>query len=241
MEAYGITDKGKVRRQNQDAFWISCENGQAILTVCDGMGGAKAGNVASDLAVKVFRTEIRRRMAEDKNADIEDVLRDTVVLANTAVYELSIANDDMNGMGTTFVSAVAENGKLTVINVGDSRAYLISSGEIRQITRDHSLVEDMVERGDITREESLHHPNKNLITRAVGTLDTVESDVFREDLSPGDTVLLSTDGLTNIVRDSEILDAVMSESKIGSCCEKLIKLALSRGAPDNVTVAALRL
>ena len=126
MEAYGITDRGKVRRQNQDAFWISCEKSPAILAVCDGMGGAKAGNVASDLAIKVFRCEAVRRLAEEPGADIGDILRDAVVSANTAVFELSKSSSAMSGMGTTFVAAVAKDCELTVINVGDSRAYRIS-------------------------------------------------------------------------------------------------------------------
>ena len=147
----------------------------------------------------------------------------------------------MSGMGTTFVAAIARDNELTVINVGDSRAYLISGGEIRQITRDHSLVEDMVERGDITREQSRNHPNKNYITRAVGTMATVVSDVFIETAGPGDTVLLASDGLTNIVFDAEIRDAVLGEYDVRRSCERLMELALSRGAPDNVTVAALRI
>ena len=241
MEAYGITDRGKVRRQNQDAFWISCDKSPAILAVCDGMGGAKAGNVASDLAIKVFRCEAVRRLAEEPGADIGDILRDAVVSANTAVFELSKSSSAMSGMGTTFVAAVAKDCELTVINVGDSRAYRISGGEIRQITRDHSLVEDMVERGDITREQSRNHPNKNLITRAVGTMATVESDVFVENADAGDTVLLASDGLTNVVFDDEIRDAIAAEDDVRRSCERLMELALSRGAPDNVTVAALRI
>jgi len=243
MESWGITDKGKVRKQNQDAFYISKDDTglPQLFAVCDGMGGAKAGNVASELAVTVFRTECPKMMTVGMTAaDAAEAMKAVSALANTAVYELSRANPDCSGMGTTLVAAALCGDELAVINIGDSRAYRIEKEDMRLITRDHSLVEDMIERGDITREESRNHPNKNLITRAVGTVPQVLCDTFVVALNDGDYVLLCSDGLTNVVAEWEIQYEVLHAGSVQKSCENLINLALERGAPDNVTVVIFR-
>ena len=241
MISWAVTDKGNVRKQNQDAFYtyISPDKELSILLVCDGMGGARAGNVASELAISVFKTEARRMLSTLDGDDLLAEVQRCIEVSNTAVYELSKNDPDCHGMGTTLVTAVIKGDVLYVANVGDSRAYLISDGQIRQITRDHSLVEDMVERGDITREESRVHPNKNLITRAVGTVDTVECDTFHENIKSGDFVLLCSDGLTNLVPDEELMNVVTGADSVKNSCNALLNLALSRGAPDNVTVVLI--
>ena len=239
MDSWAITDKGIVRRQNQDAYNAFCDNsaGTAVLIVCDGMGGAKAGNVASDLAVAVCFDQMKDALKpEMEQQAVEELLRNSLATANEAVYTLSQSDEDCAGMGTTVVAAAVCGDRATVLNVGDSRAYHISDGRIKQITRDHSVVEDMIQRGDITREESRNHPNKNLITRAVGTVPQVESDVFTFDISPGDCLLLCSDGLSNIVSEEEILYEVLHGESLEFCCEKLLGIAISRGAPDNVTM-----
>lgn len=238
MNSWAVTDKGKVRNQNQDAFYTynSPEHELSILMVCDGMGGAKAGNVASELAIQVFKAEAKNTLPKVSAEKIPEELKRCIALSNKAVYELSRTDIDCNGMGTTLVAAVVKGNTLYVANVGDSRAYLISKGEIRQITRDHSLVEDMVERGDITREESRSHPNKNLITRAVGTVETVECDTFTLNINEGDYVLLCSDGLTNTVPDEELGRIVIESDSVKACCDSLLNAALQCGAPDNVTV-----
>jgi protein phosphatase len=239
MSLWAITDKGSVRKQNQDAFYTynAPDKNLSILLVCDGMGGARAGNVASELAVEVFKVEAKRLIP---GADIEEIpkyLAQIAATVNSAVFDLSQSNSEYTGMGTTLVMAVISLNKLFVGNIGDSRAYYITNDDIVQITRDHSVVEDMVARGDITREQSRTHPNKNLITRAVGTLPTVECDTFSVDISEGDYILLCSDGLSNIVTDSEIQKEVLSADSVKSAGESLLKLALERGAPDNVTIA----
>lgn len=238
MSSWAITDKGVVRKQNQDAFYTYSipEKDLSILLVCDGMGGARAGNVASELAVKVFKEEAKRLIPSANFEDIPKLLCQISSLVNKAVYELSQTDEDCRGMGTTLVSAVISCNKLFVVNAGDSRAYYISSDSIKQITRDHSLVEDMVERGDITREESLTHPNRNLITRAIGTLPTIECDTFSLDMIKGDYVLLCSDGLSNVVSDIEIHHELLNSDSLQEAAEKLLNLALNRGAPDNVTI-----
>lgn len=239
MDLCGITDRGKVRSQNQDAFFIAGEDGSrpCLLLVCDGMGGAKAGNVASELASAVFKSEAGKLLDGDTSfCEYGERLRKIASVANTAVYELSRADVGCSGMGTTLVAAAVSDSDAAVINIGDSRAYLITQDELRQITKDHSLVEDMVDRGEITREESRTHPNKNFITRALGTMATVESDIFEITMEEGSYLLLCSDGLTNIVEDWEIQYEVTHGDTVQASCDKLLQLALSRGAPDNVTI-----
>ncbi len=238
MNSWAVTDRGIVRSQNQDAFYTynSPDDDLSILLVCDGMGGAKAGNVASELAIRVFKTEAKKSLPYIPPEHILSEMKHLAEISNSAVYELSQTDSDCRGMGTTMVSAVIKGDKLYVANVGDSRAYLIADGTMTQITRDHSVVEDMVARGDITREESRLHPSKNLITRAVGTVETVECDTFSMDIKSGDYILLCTDGLTNLVTDEEVLDVVKTSVSVKECCNTLLALALEYGAPDNVTI-----
>ena len=239
MKSCAITDKGIVRKQNQDAYYASCDDGRgcAVLLVCDGMGGARAGNVASELATQVFSDEVNRGLEDAmREGTLCTLMKAALRTANSAVYELSRSDEDCAGMGTTVVAAVVIGDEATVLNVGDSRAYHISGGRITQITRDHSVVEDMIRRGDITREQSMTHPNKNLITRAVGTVSRVEADLFSVRLRDGDYLLLCSDGLSNLVSDEEMLYEVTNCGHVERSCEKLLRLSISRGAPDNVTV-----
>lgn len=244
MDLGAVTDRGKVRKDNQDSCYVYQETedeGVALLLVCDGMGGHNAGNVASSLAATVFAGEVRDGL---KNARVTGavcrLMKDALRKANRAVYDLGKTDAQCRGMGTTLVSAVVMDGDATVMNVGDSRAYHISDGAIRQVTRDHSVVEDMVERGDITREQSINHPNKNLITRAVGTSKDVDADFFSVGLKPGDGIILCSDGLSNTVTDEEMLNAFLDVYTAQEACGELLELALSRGATDNVTAVILK-
>ncbi len=243
MDLCAITDKGRVRRENQDSCYIyrEEENDLALLLVCDGMGGHNAGNVASSLAATVFAGEVKEGLANARvTGAVCNLMKSALRTSNNAVYELSDAEESCRGMGTTLVSAIVLGDDATVMNVGDSRAYHVSADVIRQVTRDHSVVEDMVERGDITREESRTHPSKNLITRAVGTSLFVEADFFSVKLRHGDTLLLCSDGLSNTVSDDEILFIIMGSATMENAGHELMRLALERGAPDNVTVALFR-
>ena len=239
MLSAGKTDKGIVRRDNQDFFLIDHipDRQTALYVVCDGMGGASAGNIASKLAAEAFIEALRDTPFDTlESADIFAKLENATGAANATVYKHAKEHAECRGMGTTLVGAVLVRNKAYIINVGDSRAYRISDGQILQVTRDHSLVEDMVFRGDITRDEALHHPNRNLITRALGTDTQVAWDVFDTTVMESDRLLLCSDGLTNLVSDGEILEEVTGTKDPEKCAELLIHLALSRGGSDNITV-----
>lgn len=242
MEVYGMTDVGNVREQNQD-YYLTLPLPNALAAVlCDGMGGAKSGNIASKLAAEVFMEEIRRAYRETLEPKMVNFMLETAVsLANAAVYENSLLSDDMSGMGTTLVGVLLHDRTLYTVNVGDSRAYLLSTEEVKQITRDHSLVELMIRRGELTPEEAKTFPGKNIITRAVGTERYVRADIFRQPLFAGDNILLCSDGLSNLVADQELLFEVVHGVNKRDCCGRLIQIAKSRGAPDNVTVLLISL
>lgn len=243
MEAWGLTDVGNVRSQNQDAFRIVELGKDALLAVvCDGMGGAKSGNVASRLASEVFSEEVKRSFSADLTPDeAEQMLRAAAKLANISVFEQSQLSEDYAGMGTTLVAALTYPRATLVLNIGDSRAYLINADGVQCITRDHSVVEMMVQRGELTPEQAKTHPSKNLITRAVGTEETVFSDVFRVETEPEDCILLCSDGLSNQMADQEILFEVVHGARRNDCCRRLLEIAKNRGAPDNVTSVLIEL
>jgi len=247
MHLWGTTNTGKVRRQNQDVFKVLFdeERNVAVLVVCDGMGGAKAGNIASSMAANAFMHHMGKYI-EDIGllSDVAMKMADAVNEANRDVFKKSIESEEFAGMGTTLTAAISTLDGEVVVNVGDSRVYHVTSHAITQITKDHSVVEDMISRGDLTRAEARRHPNKNLITKALGTSEDEKPDVFFLNLSEGEHILLCSDGLSNVVMDSEILFELQTGSQDGSsvreCCEKLVELALSRGAPDNVTAVIFR-
>ena len=237
MEAWGLTDPGKVRSQNQDYYDLSqLDDGSVLAVVCDGMGGARAGNIASRLAVDVFVKEVKRTMDPRlRENEVQKMLEEAVALSNSAVYEHAGLSSEYVGMGTTLVAALIRDNTAYVVNVGDSRAYHLSRGGIHMITVDHSVVEMMVQRGEITREEAKNHPVKNLITRAVGTEPTVLCDSFVQPMRTGDSILLCSDGLSNMMADQEILFEVEHGADRSDCCKRLMMIAANRGAPDNVT------
>ena len=241
MEYWGISDTGKVRAQNQDAFRIEELDRHTVLAVvCDGMGGAKSGNIASKLAVDVFVEEVRCSYKSSMGQEqCEQLLRNAVKLANFTVYDQARQFADFAGMGTTLVAALVSGKTATIINVGDSRCYHISSSDIFRVTVDHSLVQMMLDRGDLTPEEARDYPGKNFITRAVGTEPTVESDTFVLRMERGDALLLCTDGLHNEVDAQEILFEVVHGVDNANCCQRLLDIANMRGSPDNVTSVLL--
>lgn len=237
MRAWGVSDPGMVRSENQDAFAICQLGGESLLAmVCDGMGGARAGNIASGLALDVFSGEIRRGWKGAMTAQrVQRLLRSATELANQAVFEQSRSSEDYYGMGTTLVAAVMRGREADVINVGDSRAYHVSDRGIRPVTVDHSMVQLMVGRGELTQAEARRHPGKNIITRAVGTERQVEGDLYHLRLEDGECLLLCSDGLSNVVTDQEILFEVIHGQNREDCCRRLLEIAKNRGAPDNVT------
>ncbi len=243
MQSWGLTDPGNVRKQNQDAYRMERLDRSAMLcVVCDGMGGAKSGNIASTLAVEVFAEEVRRCWKVTMDQDqIDQMLRSAVKLANFTVFDQAAQFAEFDGMGTTLVAAFVRGKRVTVVNVGDSRAYGINRGGIQQITKDHSLVQLMVDRGELTAEVAKTYPGKNYITRAIGTEPMVLCDIFHREVSRGDFLLLCSDGLSNVMDDQEILFEVVHGVNKQHCCKRLLSIAKNRGAPDNVTSVLIQI
>ena len=237
MQAWGLTDAGNVREQNQDDFRIVKLKDDALLcVVCDGMGGARSGNVASKLASEVFSEEVKRSFSTQLTLnETQRVLYAAVTLANISVYEHAQLSDEYKGMGTTLVAALVYEKGTLVVNVGDSRAYHIDPDDVHCITVDHSVVEMMVRRRELTHEQAKSHPSKNLITRAIGTAPQVFADVFHVEMGKNDCILLCTDGLSNEMADQEILFEVVHGARKDDCCQRLLEIVKERGAPDNVT------
>ena len=244
MKACGITDVGLQRHENQDTFAVErgAADGQLIAVVCDGMGGENCGQIASSLAVRAFLDELHAVLRADMTTEqLREAVSFCVSKANAAVNRHAQEHTECHGMGTTLVSAVTNGSGAVICNVGDSRAYLINADGVQCITRDHSVVEMMVQRGELTPEQAKTHPSKNLITRAVGTEETVFSDVFRVETEPEDCILLCSDGLSNQMADQEILFEVVHGARRDDCCRRLLEIAKNRGAPDNVTSVLIEL
>ena len=237
MQYWGLTDPGCVRPQNQDAFAMEqLDRNTVLCVVCDGMGGAKSGNIASSLAVDVFVQEVRRTWTSSMTQEkINLMLHSAVKLANFTVFDQAQQFEDFDGMGTTLVAVLVHNRHVTVAHVGDSRAYRVNCDGIWQMTRDHSLVQMMVERGELTQEMARTYPGKNFITRAIGTEPMVLCDVSNLELSKGEFLVLCSDGLSNVLDDQEILFEVVHGVNRQDCCQRLLDIAKNRGAPDNVT------
>lgn len=238
MNLWGITDIGAVRSDNQDSYTVKMlDDRTALAVVCDGMGGARAGNVASRSAADAFVERVAQAVTAEY--DPGQLMLDAAAAANERVHSLSMSVEEYRGMGTTLVAALVTPEKIYVVNVGDSRCYQVVDGDLTQVTRDHSLVEDLVERGEITPDQARNHPRKNLITRAVGVDRSVRADLFELD-NRGGYLVLCSDGLSNTVTDEELRREVVAADKEG-CCGRLLRLALERGAPDNVTAVIAQL
>ena len=241
MKVFGITDRGAVRSENQDRFQFKLDEEKelAILVLCDGMGGAKAGTLAAATGAAAFMTHASLCLHEKTPPEAEVIVRESASYANIRVYDRARKDEDCAGMGCTLVAALLQGESCSLVNIGDSRAYLYSGGSLRQLTRDHSLVEDLVERHAITREEARVHPRRNVITRAVGLDYRVKSDVFHTQLCPGDILLLCSDGLSNVVEKEGISSVLAEHTEPESAAHALLELALAGGDPDNVTALLL--
>ena len=241
MKIWQKTDQGAVRKENQDTCAVERLDQYTLAVVCDGMGGARAGALASSLAAGTFMEALHNTLQPGQDAAaVAQAGEAAVAEANHIVYERSREDEECRGMGTTLVATVCAGPQATVFNVGDSRAYQINESGIRAVTRDHSVVQDMLENGDITEEEARHHPNRNLITRALGTEREVLCDVFQLSLSKGDSLLLCSDGLVNTVSDQEMLYEVIHEEPPDTCLDRLMEIAIDLGAPDNVTMILMQ-
>ena len=238
MKTFSKTDIGMVRQVNQDYVFATASSvGKLpnLLIVADGMGGHKAGEYASRLAVEVVKQEL----SESTEENPENMLRKAIMCANQKVFEASMQDAKLTGMGTTLVVATVIERTLYFANVGDSRLYLIQD-DIKQLSKDHSLVQEMVRLGGINQEEAKQHPDKNIITRAVGVKKDVEIDFFEYRLKKKDTILLCTDGLSNMVEDKEILYIVKKSRDVVETVEQLIERAKENGGSDNIGVVVAK-
>ena len=243
MRVFGKTDVGLVRKINQDFIFYSRESVGAfpnLFIVADGMGGHNAGEVASQNAVKFIAEEMQRLLNDKDETEIPGRLCRAVEGANEKVYRMSTENKIHSGMGTTVVAAFICEGVAYVANVGDSRAYAIRSDEIAQITTDHSVVSELVMSGTITREEARVHPQKNIITRAIGTDSKVKVDIFEYDYSRGDVLLMCSDGLSGMLDDNEICEIVKAGRNSEETVCRLVDSAKENGGLDNITVICIR-
>lgn len=240
MKIAAKTDIGRMRSSNQDSYAAGeFQNGVAWAVVCDGMGGNAGGNVASSTAVKSISDKITNSYREGMtSSSIKNLLVTAITNANYEIYDMACGNSELSGMGTTVVAAIITEGTVYVAHAGDSRAYLISSDEIRQITKDHSLVQDMVEKGEITPDEARKHPSKNLITRALGVDEIIKIDFNVEDTDSDDLLLICTDGLTNFVDTTEIF-RIVSDNPHADIADTLVDIANENGGGDNITVVAV--
>ena len=245
MEYFGLTDRGKIRKDNQDCFLVqSNEKAKCLVAVlCDGMGGAKAGGLASDVASKAFVAYADERLSESgiRKPLYGNIVTDACAEANGVVYQYSCFDADYSGMGTTLVGAAVLKDRAYIVNVGDSRAYHITPDGIVRVSKDHSLVESMVDRGDITAEEARRHPNKNLITRALGPDTNANCDGYICPLRAGEYILLCTDGLVDTVTDQEMLFEVIHGDSPDTALERLLAISKGRGASDNVTAVLMQM
>ncbi len=239
MIIHSKIDKGVIRHSNQDAF-IAGEIAKnfTFAIVCDGMGGANAGNIASEIAVKTVSEYLynsyRENMSED---EIEKVIKNAISSANIQIFDRANKNEALKGMGTTIVVAVVKDNNVVIAHVGDSRIYLINDS-IKQLTKDHSIVQSLIESGKITPEDASVHPRKNVITRALGVEAQVIADTDFLSLEPNDTLLLCSDGLTNFVAESKIID-IFKNNDIEFVSEILVNEANLGGGGDNITVVTL--
>lgn len=240
MRIVAKTDKGIVRDSNQDAYAVGEFSDEVVWSVvCDGMGGVAGGNIASALAVKVISDKINASYRENmKDASIKNMLDSALTAANIEVYDFSEAKPELRGMGTTVVCAIVRDNQAYIAHAGDSRAYVVNKGDITQITTDHSMVQDLLSKGKITSEQAENHPNKNIITRAVGVDKSIKIDFAQVDLNDDDVLLLCTDGLSNYVSNSEILE-IMSDGKQYAFADRLVNKANNNGGGDNITVVVI--
>lgn len=234
LDVAAITDQGRVRKRNEDALYA----GEAVFAVADGMGGHLAGDVASATALLPIEA-LDGRVFPDA-ARTREALLDAILAANSAVVTKAAEQPDLRGMGTTLTAIILEGRRLHVGHVGDSRAYLVRDGALTQLTSDHTLVAQLVEEGQLTAEQAAYHPQRSIVTRAIGVDPNLAVDTLTIDLLDGDQILLCSDGLTGPVSDVEILGVLTGEAPADEAVQQLVDTANARGGPDNITVVLVR-
>lgn len=240
MQFGAVTDIGMKRKINEDNYYVNESDTFPYAIVADGMGGHQAGEVASMMVVDIIEEQLRNNLNTELDyVEAGEVLRQAFIFANSTVYNYAKDHYKIMGMGTTATLAMIYQGKVITAHVGDSRAYM-AGDDIVQITRDHSYVQELVSRGEISPEMAKHHPKKNYITRAMGAEDTVKVDISIKPYN-GEIIVVCSDGLTNFVEDGEILAHLKKQNTLEEGAEKLVELANSRGGRDNITIVALKI
>lgn len=236
------TDAGRIRDNNQDAYYLPLDEERPLFIIADGMGGHKAGEIASNLAIEIISDNFSKssnseHMEED---DIKDKIFSSIDEANDKIYKKAMEEENCSGMGTTVTLAYIANKNLYIGHVGDSRAYIFKDGNLSQVTEDHSLVEELIKNGSISKEEARHHPQRNIITRAVGTSKKIVADLITLPKNKTEILLLCTDGLTNMLDDEEIKKSLINSENMQQVCEDLVQLSNDKGGYDNITVLAVK-
>lgn len=237
MNIYSKSDIGLIRDSNQDSFSAeSIGDNVALAVVCDGMGGVNGGDIASKIAADEISNHVLKNYNKDFNKeDIKELLEDAVNIANAKIYDKSKDDIKLQGMGTTVVAALVCDKELYIVHVGDSRAYIINDKEIKKLTIDHSIVQQMVLNGEITEKEAMVHPRKNIITRALGIANDIEVDYINLQIEEKDILLICTDGLTNYIEDEKLL-SMFQNNRTDILADKLVSYAKDCGGSDNITV-----
>lgn len=236
MDIFAKTDIGKAREMNQDCYYIpTLDEDIKLYIIADGMGGYNGGEVASNLAVFTSKKYIDENIKNDlKEEEIKELIHNAILTANKAIYKKAKKTEELEEMGTTLDISLIYNNKLYIGHIGDSRVYLIRNGEMKQLTTDHSYVQKLVKDGTITKEEAYNHPKKNMLLKALGAVENVEPDILDYTFEADDIILMCTDGLTNMVKETDISSIVLKDKKNAHI--KLIEEANNNGGIDNITV-----
>ncbi|WP_248926445.1 Stp1/IreP family PP2C-type Ser/Thr phosphatase [Paenibacillus hamazuiensis] len=235
------TDIGRVRMVNEDrAVVLEDVGGFTLAIVADGMGGHQAGDIASQMAIEQIQLHLQSIHTGMSREECKDAVKYAIETANENIYEFASQRENYHGMGTTVVVAAAALDHIVIGHIGDSRAYRINPGLIEQLTEDHSLVNELVKSGQISREEASHHPRRNVLTRALGTEPTIEVDVQEIEWVEGEFLLICSDGLSSLVSKDDLIDTVLSEGTLDEKADRLVQRALDAGGDDNVTVILVK-
>ncbi len=237
----GSTDIGKVRQANEDGFnFGSFDDGASWAVVCDGMGGVRGGQIASSLATEMISDKIRKCYNKLMPVySFENIFLSTITTANVIINDRSFTDTEFQGMGTTVVAAIVKDAQACIAHVGDSRVYKLNNEGITQLTKDHSLAQEMLDRGQITKEEFENYPKKNIITRALGIDEKVEIDFDFTSVEEDEVLLLCTDGLSGLLDDEEIFE-IYKRTEFELLCDEYIKAANNKGGYDNITIVAMK-
>ncbi|NLY47149.1 MAG: Stp1/IreP family PP2C-type Ser/Thr phosphatase [Tissierella sp.] len=241
MKACGLTDNGLSRESNQDSLFVSDLRELPLFIVADGMGGHNAGEIASSIAVEAIKEKFMdtRENLQSKDSIIKTI-KDSVFEANKKIYFKALSTPEYSGMGTTLTMSYIFDNEIYIGHIGDSRAYYISDSDIDQLTEDDSLVNELIKNGSITIEEAKNHPQRNVITKALGTSIDIEVDIQTIKYKIGDILIICSDGLSNMVKEDKVFDIIKSEEDVSLACQSLIDLAKKNGGSDNITLIIIK-